>query len=186
MNFCSFIVIALLACGPQEESKPNSQSNPASAEQKSHSTTENKNGGEPEDKDGAREFKSAHHHVAPHGGTLIELGDEFAHVEFTLDPATGSVTAYALDGHCENAERMTQETLEFEIFIQESETTINLLLNAKANTLTGETVGDTSEYAGQNDSLKGVTKFQAKLLDILIKGRRFADVPFEFPAAKDH
>ena len=37
---------------------------------------------------------TAHQHHAPHGGILVELGEEFAQVELVLDPVAGSLTAY--------------------------------------------------------------------------------------------
>ena len=51
---------------------------------------------------------SAHEHHPPHKGTLVEFGEEFAHLELVLDPATGKLTAYALDGEAEKAVRLKQ------------------------------------------------------------------------------
>src|SRR5262245_43372286 len=44
-----------------------------------------------------------HHHEAPHGGTLVVLGEESAHIEITLDEESGALTAYVLDGEAEKA-----------------------------------------------------------------------------------
>jgi hypothetical protein len=43
------------------------------------------------------------HGDTPHGGTLIELGDEEYHAEMVHDPETGTVTVYILDSKVENA-----------------------------------------------------------------------------------
>ena len=37
------------------------------------------------------------------GGTLVELGNEFAHVELVLDSNAGSLTAYVLDGEAQES-----------------------------------------------------------------------------------
>jgi hypothetical protein len=42
-----------------------------------------------------------HEHKAPHGGTPVVLGNEAYHLEFVLDPATGKLSAYVLDGEME-------------------------------------------------------------------------------------
>ncbi|MBK7495896.1 MAG: hypothetical protein IPI28_11060 [Candidatus Omnitrophica bacterium] len=39
-----------------------------------------------------------HHHAAPHGGTMVALGDHMAHLELVLDSQNGTLTAYILDG----------------------------------------------------------------------------------------
>ena len=40
----------------------------------------------------------AHHHEAPHGGCLVVMGNEFAHLELVLDEDSGLLQAYVLDG----------------------------------------------------------------------------------------
>ncbi len=44
-----------------------------------------------------------HDHKAPHGGTLLETGDEAAHLELVHDAAGGKVTVYILDEHAKGA-----------------------------------------------------------------------------------
>src|SRR5690348_10442969 len=48
-----------------------------------------------------------HHHAAPHGGTLIMIGDHIGHLEVVLDAATGTMTVYALDGEAEQPVRLS-------------------------------------------------------------------------------
>ena len=52
---------------------------------------------------------SAHQHKAPHKGTLVEFGEEFAHLELVLDQATGKISAWVLDGEAEKAVRVAQK-----------------------------------------------------------------------------
>ena len=121
-----------------------------------------------------------HHHAAPHGGTAVDLGDEVYQLEFVLDAATGTITAYVLDGHMEKFIRIDVPSFEV-IAIVDAERR-PLIFQASANSATGETVGDTSEFAAQADWLKTSTVFDAELTQLTIRGRTFSNVAFNFPA----
>jgi hypothetical protein len=133
---------------------------------------------------------SGHEHHAPHGGTLVELGSEFAHVELVLDSATGTVTAYVLDGEAEESVRLTQPSLKIAIEnpapdVPGAPATAaapapveHLDLLARADVLTGETVGDTSEFSATSQSLRGRTGLKGAIEDITVKGEEFRAVPF--------
>ena len=132
-----------------------------------------------------------HEHTAPHGGTLVVLGEEFAHLELVLDPGAGSLTGYILDGEAENAVRIGQEGIEIKVkdtLPPEGETDragYVLILKAVSNVLTGETAGDTSEFAARSDKLKGVQKFDAVISVINIKGQTFRNTGFRFPEGNE-
>lgn len=131
--------------------------------------------------------KPAHHeHHPPHEGALAELGEEFAHLEFTLDPAEGKLTAYALDGEAENSVRLKQPTIRVALKLAKpgGARSLDLDLAAVANALTGETVGDTSEFAAASAELKGAASFEGTIREVEIRGSRFRDAHFAFPAAK--
>ena len=49
---------------------------------------------------------SAHDHTAPHGGTLIEIGEHAYNLELVRDNTAGKLTAYVLDGHAEDFVRI--------------------------------------------------------------------------------
>ncbi len=135
--------------------------------------------------EGTHETHAHHEHTAPHGGTLVVLGDEFAHVEFVLEKATGKLTGYVLDGEAEDSVRLRQEAIELNINRLNSEKTLALHLTAVANILTGETQGDTSQFSGQSDELIGAAEFHAEIVSIAVKGQTFADVDFEFPEGNE-
>jgi hypothetical protein len=122
-----------------------------------------------------------HEHSAPHGGALIELSEEFAHIEIVLDAATGRLTAYTLDGEAEKAIRIKQS--EIEIVVENPAITIKL--GGVANALTGEKTEDTSEFSGQSERLKGATDFEGVIKTISIKGKEFKDVAFNFPKGNE-
>lgn len=134
---------------------------------------------------------SAHEHHAPHEGALVVLGEEFAHVEFVLDPGAGSLTAYILDGEAENSIRIGQESIE--VVIKDTVPPTDgagvsgdaLILKAVSDVLTGETAGDTSEFAARSERLKGVRKFTAVISVISVKGQTFKNIEFRYPEGNE-
>lgn len=128
----------------------------------------------------------AHHeHTAPHGGTLVVFGDEFAHIELVLDQTTGKLTGYVLDGEAEKPVRLSQKTVELKIHREDIESDFTLQLSGVANVLTGETEGDTSEFAAQSDALKGASQFHVEIVSIAVKGQTFTDIDFKFPEGNE-
>ena len=135
--------------------------------------------------EGAHETHAHHEHTAPHGGTLVVLGDEFAHVEFVLEKSTGKLTGYVLDGEAEKPIRLSQETIELKINRLNAGQTLPLQLTAVENILTGETRGDTSQFAAQSDELLSATEFHAEIVSVAVKGQTFTDVDFKFPEGNE-
>ncbi len=132
----------------------------------------------------------SHAHTAPHGGTLVLLGDHFAFIELVLDSATGKMTAYVLDGEAEKPERISQPAIELLILKPDSPKAGPpvgdlVKLDAASNTLTGETVGDTSEFVVTSDLLKGKDHFEGIVQSITIKGEEIKGVSFHFPEGNE-
>jgi len=121
-----------------------------------------------------------HAHEAPHGGVLVELGEEFGHVELVLDGAAGTITAYVLDGEGEQAVRLAQESITLLVKEPASLSGRPFDLAARANVLTGETVGDTSQFVLANDAFKGLAAFQGTFVHVAYKGQDFRDVPVTY------
>lgn len=133
---------------------------------------------------------NGHEHTAPHGGTLVVLGDEFAHLEIVLDPGTGELTAYVLDGEAENPVRLGQENIEIRIVAPDTggeapAGELTLSLDAVYNILTGEKGGDTSEFAARSERLKGLEHFSAVVTAITVRGKEFKEVEFRFPEGNE-
>lgn len=128
-----------------------------------------------------------HAHAAPHGGTLIPLGDHIAHAELLLDPETGSVRLYVLSAHAENALRVEDRSLTIALESRDGNEveTGTLTLRAVANPLTGETVGDTSEFAGQLPQLVGARRFEGRLQSLHVRGIAFEDIVVGAQAISD-
>lgn len=127
----------------------------------------------------------SHEHHAPHGGTLIELGEEFAHVELMLDDSTGTLTAYVLDGEAEHPVRLKDDALVVFIKAGKGGPELRVELTAIANKLTGEQRGDTSEFRGTEERMRGQKSFSGRLERIAVKGQEFKDVPLEYPKGSE-
>lgn len=121
---------------------------------------------------------SGHVHVAPHGGTLVELGKHVYNLEFVRDNAAGMLTAYVLDGHAENFVRIAAPSIALVAMPGGKYTPVTL--KAAANPVTGETVGDTSEFEAQLDWLGSAADFSG-IFTVEIKGTPFEQVAFHLP-----
>ena len=139
----------------------------------------------------------AHEHKAPHGGTLVVFGNEFAHLELVLDAKAGKLTAYVLDGEAEKAVRIQQKEFELETKVLKKKSSaggdgsevslaiVRVKLKAVSSALTGEKEGDSSQFEGQDAALKDAPDFDAVLKAITIKGKEFKDVKFNFPKGNE-
>ena len=113
-----------------------------------------------------------HHHTAPRGGTLVELGDEFAHLEFVFDAASGRLTAYVLDGEAERAVRIAQDA----IVLRLEATGEAIRLEPVAGVLTGETAGDTSQFEAVVPRLDGARQMAGVVEAVTVRGQEFRDL----------
>ena len=111
------------------------------------------------------------------------LGAEIYHLEFILDPASGQLSAYVLDGEMENFIRIAAPS--FEVVATVGGVKQTLFLAAVANYATGEKTGDTSLFATSADWLKTTKSFDAVVTQIEIRGTTFSDVKFNFPKGND-
>ena len=126
---------------------------------------------------------SAHEHHPPHKGTLVEFGEEFAHLELVLDAATGKLMAYGLDGEAEKSVRLKQ--LEIVIEITGIKDLPSITLKAQSEDLSGEKPGDTSVFSVTDEKLKNVKIFDGVVKAINIRGKDFKDVKFNFPKGNE-
>lgn len=129
--------------------------------------------------DHAAPAAAGHAHAAPHGGTLVEIGEHAYNLEFVREAATGRLTAYVFDGHVENFVRLKAPS--FEVVATVGGEKRPLTFRAIANPATGETVGDTAQFEAQADWLKTTATFDAVVSSITIKGTGFTAIAFKFP-----
>ena len=125
-----------------------------------------------------------HAHHAPHGGTLVELGEHGSghNLEVLLD-ANGTIEIYVLDGHATNFVRVKQEEIELEVTAEGNET-MRIALKAVEDPTTDETVGDTSLFRAKTE-LRGVKTFEGVLQTLTIKGAKYENEPFRFPEGNE-
>lgn len=122
----------------------------------------------------AEKSGGGHAHTAPHGGTLIEVGEHAYNLELLRDGAAGKLTVWVLDGHAENFVRLKAPAVEVTVTVGGEKKP--LLLKAVANPATGETVGDTAQFEAQADWLKGSLPLEVMVAPVDIKGRRFEGI----------
>lgn len=126
------------------------------------------------------EHVHGHHHVAPHNGALIALGEETAHLELVLEPTSGTLTVYLLDGNAETAVRLPGQPIKIQL---DSGTSVELL--PQADELTGETKDDTSTFQAKVQELEGVEAFSGTLPRLELKGRTFENVKLQYPQGNE-
>jgi hypothetical protein len=132
---------------------------------------------------GAGAHHHHHEHVAPHGGTVVVLGDEAFHIEFVHDPSGAAMSAYLLDGHMENFTRIAQPS--FEVIARSEGQARTLVFRAVAEAATGETVGDTAHFRATDPWLAGDVAFDGVIPAINVRGATFGDVTFTFPGGPE-
>jgi hypothetical protein len=118
---------------------------------------------------------SGHVHTAPHGGTLVEIGDHAYNVELLRDKTAGKLTAWVLDAHAENFVRLKAPALA--LVAMPGGTFTPLSLKAVANPVTGEKVGDTSQFEVEADWLKTAGAFSG-IFTVEINGTVYKDVAY--------
>lgn len=119
---------------------------------------------------------ATHVHVSPHGGLLVELGEHAYNAELVRDTDAGKLTVYILDGHAENFVRLALPSIDLVAYAGGERRT--LALRAVANSITGETVGNTSQYEAQADWLKSVGAFNGEIGVVEIRGTKFGPAAF--------
>lgn len=136
-----------------------------------------------------------HHHHAdkgPHGGALVAIGEDDAHLEIVLDGETGKLTAYALDGEAEKPISIKQAKLQLALTLEPAgggadkkhdlpDSTLLLMLDAVS-----PADGLATEFSGQKDELKGVERFDAALTSITVGEKQFKGVNFKYPEGNEH
>ncbi|MGE0360560.1 MAG: hypothetical protein AB7H93_10170 [Vicinamibacterales bacterium] len=133
----------------------------------------------PEEAGGMSAESSTMVHPPPHGGTTVKMGT-VAQLEFVLDPSSGLLTAYVLDGMGMNTQRTTAKTIELQVTPPGGSATA-LSLASTANGLTGDTVGNSSQFGGTLPALKGQTTFTGVVKSFTVNGQTISDVAFSYP-----
>ncbi len=122
--------------------------------------------------------QGGHFHAAPHGGSLVMLGNHLAQIELVPGETPGDWSLYVLDGGAERFVRIEQETIKVTMDGREA------IFRAIANSATGESVGDTSQFKAKVEGLNGESRFSVRIDEIVVFRQPFSQVEFDFPEGK--
>ena len=127
----------------------------------------------------------SHHHDAPHGGSLIELGDHGTgfNLEVVHDGASGDLGIYVLDGHASNPVRIKQESIDLTVTVGDEKKDVSLA--AVANPAYEESVGDTSFFQAKG-ALLDTKEFEGAIKGVTIKGTSYENKSFSYPDEDHH
>ncbi len=117
--------------------------------------------------------------ASPHGGTVLKMGT-VAGLEFVHDPSSGMLTAYVLDAAGTATMRSPAKAIAVEV-TPTGGNKVSLSLVSTANGLTGDVVGNSSQFGGTTPSLKGVTTFSGVVTSFAAGGQTFTNVSFSYP-----
>lgn len=96
----------------------------------------------------------SHNHptAGPHGGPLVEWGEEELHLEVVIDHKTGSVTVYVLDEEVKKQVPITTDKL---TLATSGTPSVTVTLTADPDEGDKATKGASSRFVGKDDALKG-------------------------------
>lgn len=113
---------------------------------------------------------------------MVSIGDHFAHLELVIDAEHGLASIYVLDGEAHRGVRVKAPQLTIRVQPREggkaAGAAFDVNLAAIGSRLTGESVGDTSQFTGAAEQLRGLKEFTATLAVIELKGQTVRDVAF--------
>ena len=122
----------------------------------------------------------AHGHKAPHGGVLVNVENEFCHLEFVIEPGTTRLQMHALRFHPREAPvKFFMEKIEATAKVGEAEKIIVF----KPTELDGvtPTAQPTSVYVAEIDWLKEDTPtFTGTIAELKIEDKTFTKITFKF------
>jgi len=146
-----FLVIAALGCGGGHN----------------HDHDHNHNGGD------------GHGHKAPHGGVLVNVGDEFCHLEFVQEPESNRLQLHVMRFH--------PKEMPVKFFMEQIEVSAKVgdegkVVVFKPVELNGITATDqlTSLYMAEVDWLKNAANFNGTVRELKIEGKIFSEIAFQF------
>lgn len=120
-----------------------------------------------------------HSHEAPHGGVLVDVANEFCHLEFVIDPGNGRLQMHAMRFHPREAPvQFFMEQVEATAKIGEEEKIILF----RPTQPDGETPATeaTSLYTAELDWLKETPAFDGTIKELLIEQRTLQNITFKF------
>jgi hypothetical protein len=131
------------------------------------------------DHDHAHNHGDGHGHKAPHGGVLVDVGDEFCHLEFVQEPESNRLQLHVMRFHPkEGPLKISMAQIEVGATTGGEEKAIVF----KPVELDGITATDhpTSLYMAEVDWLKNAADFNGTVKKLTIEGKIFSEIAFQF------
>jgi|TARA_B100000959_G_scaffold255305_1_gene287608 hypothetical protein len=123
--------------------------------------------------------QNGHGHKAPHGGVLVDVGDEFCHLEFVQEPESNRLQLHVMRFHPkEMPVKFVMEQVEVSAKVGDEEKMVVF----KPVELDGITATDqpTSLYMAEVDWLKKAANFNGTVRELKIEGKIFSEIAFQF------
>ena len=120
-----------------------------------------------------------HGHKSPHGGVLVDVGNEFCHLEFVQEPESNRLQLHVMRFHPkEMPVKFVMEQIEVSAKVGDEEKAVIF----KPVELDGVTATDqpTSLYMAEVDWLKNAANFNGTVRELKIEGKIFSEIAFQF------
>ncbi|MEE2714773.1 MAG: hypothetical protein VYD34_02065 [Verrucomicrobiota bacterium] len=123
----------------------------------------------------------SHGHEAPHDGLLVNVDNEFCHLEFLREPGTKRLQMHVMRFHPkEGPVAFFTEKVEAKAQVGDQNKTL-VFLPTELDGVTA-TQKPTSLYVAQVDWIEEGTSFEVTLGEFSIEGKKLTDITFKFPA----
>jgi hypothetical protein len=122
-------------------------------------------------------------HEAPHGGALIPLGRNHAHLELLVDPDDGNVQLWFLDGEAKEPIRVGGNLLLVRFHVDGED--IPLPLFPAPDEAAGESRESTSRFAAGHQKLIGRGPMTGIIERVSVRKRIYKQVPFHYPEGNE-
>ena len=120
-----------------------------------------------------------HGHKAPHGGVLVNIENEFCHLEFVREPGSKSLQMHVMRFHpIEGPVKFYAEKVEASARVGDQNKT--LVFNPTELDGITTTQAPTSLYVAQIDWFEEGTSFEATLGEFSIEGKKLQNITFKF------
>ncbi len=123
--------------------------------------------------------EDVHGHKAPHGGVLVNVENEFCHLEFVQEPGAKRLQMHVMRFHPkEGPVKFFTKNIKASARVGDLDKTL-IFTPTELDGITATQV-PTSLYVAQIDWLKGGASFEATLGEFSIEGKKLRNITFKF------
>jgi hypothetical protein len=130
---------------------------------------------------GGHDHDHAHNHAhqAPHGGVLVNVQDEFCHIEFVREPESNRLQLHVMRFHPkEGPLKISMAQIEVSATVG-GETKAIVFKPTELDGVTA-TTEPTSLYVAEVDWLKAAGSFEGMVKELKIEGKTIKEITFKF------